>query len=156
MEMADAIAKRSSCQRRQCGAVIVTDSNRIVATGYNGPPAGLRFKYEGSMGTYEATCAIDCPRNNLSTEPADHLLDYDNCISIHAEGNALLFCDRRDRDGGTIYITSSPCYGCSKQIANSGLKRVVFRLYEADAYRDPERSINTLRDSGLTVDVKKA
>jgi dCMP deaminase len=124
--------------RRQIGAVIVTDENRIVATGYNGPPSG-----------YPYTCMSSCPRNLY----ADATGDYRNCISIHAEANALMFCDRRERKGGSIYVNEAPCFDCAKLIANSGLARVMIYTLEHQEHRDVETSLRTLRHSGLEVTV---
>lgn len=136
--VADDISLRSSCKRTKVGAVIVDWTNRIVATGYNGPPAGLN-----------QTC-VTCPRN-MSGERG---VGYDNCIAIHAEANALLFCDRRDREGGTIYVPIPPCWECSRLIANSGLSRVAIRSRSAkDQHRDPDECLSFLRASGLEVDV---
>lgn len=50
--------------------------------------------------------------------------DYDNCISIHAEANALLY-SYADREGGTLFVNGPPCFGCMKQIVNSGISQVV-------------------------------
>lgn len=117
MNVARVVAKRSSCVRAQVGAVIVDPRNRIVATGYNGPPATLAS--EKHLGT-PAVCEFDCPRAFGA-----QVSSYDNCIAIHAEANALLFCDRRDSEGGTIYTTHVPCGDCIKLVANSGLVRIV-------------------------------
>lgn len=142
MDIARVAGQRSLCVRRQVGAVVVNVSNRLVSTGYAGPPAGL--KVNGS-------CFNWCPRampGGVSTS------SYDNCATIHAEHNALLFVDRSSISGGTIYVTSVPCWVCAKSIANSGLVRVVFELDPvADAHRDPDRSIRLLKQCGLIVDV---
>jgi dCMP deaminase len=135
MRMADAIALRSACERRQCGAVIFARDNRLVAAAYNGPPAG-----------YDLTCR-SCPRNISG----DAGVGYDNCVSLHAEANGIAVGDRREREGGTIYITSAPCRGCAFLISNSGLARAVFRILPEDAHRQPSQSVNVLRDSGLEV-----
>lgn len=132
LEVARQVARRSGCERAQLGAVIVDARNRIVATGYNGPPAG----WPG--------CSESCPRA-FKTEPTS---DYGDCIAIHAEANALLFCDRREREGGTIYVTGVVCWDCAKLIANSGLKRVVY-VHDGATHRQPERSLEMLRMSGL-------
>lgn len=52
--------------------------------------------------------------------------DYSNCISNHAEVNALLYADRSKIEGGTMYITDAPCVGCLKVLANSGLARAAW------------------------------
>lgn len=133
------MALRSNCIRRQIGAVVVDGTNRIVATGYNGPPAGLGIE-----------CASSCPRALYAgRQPTD----YRNCISIHAEANALLFCDRRDREDGTIYVVEAPCYDCAKLIANSGLSTVVISTLENQEHRDVDSSLKMLRNSGLKVEI---
>lgn len=143
LAMAHVIARRSGCVRRQCGAVIVDKTNRIVATGYNGPPAGLM------RGGRDAACETDCERAQATAGPP---ATYDNCFSIHAEANALMFCDRRARQGGTIYVTSAVCFSCAKLIANSGLTRVVMKVLPEDTHRQPKRSVSFLQSSGLVVE----
>lgn len=139
VEVAHAVARRSLCARAQCGAVIVDAHNRIIATGYNGAPAAYP--------TDNGDCLSFCPRAT-GKEP---MAGYEDCISIHAEANALLFCDRRDREGGTIYVTSSVCFGCAKLIANSGLHRVVIDMSITYDYRDPQKSVDFLSASGIEV-----
>jgi deoxycytidylate deaminase len=108
------MATRSLCDRDRVGAVIVDTQLRIVATGRNGPPAG--FPHE------EQTCSTWC-RRAINGHPLSS--DYRDCPSLHAEVNALLTSDRSRHEGGTIYITSDPCWSCGKMIANSGLSTVV-------------------------------
>lgn len=139
MTVAEVIGARSPCVRTRVGAVIVTPTNRIVATGYNGAPAGLPSV---------RTCTEICPRPS-STAP-DPL--YHDCVSIHAEANALLFCDRREREGGTIYTTSAICWNCAKLVANSGLSRLVMYAPTDDVmHRLPESSVDLLVRSGVVV-----
>lgn len=145
MAVADAVAQRSPCVRTQCGAVIVDASNRIVATGYNGFPARRRTNPQAcsdhphpDLGT---PWPVGCPR--AIDGPADPHV-YTDCFSIHAEANALLFCDRREREGGTIYITTNLCWECAKLVANSGLVRVVMRS-DRD-YRPTDQVVQLLAD----------
>lgn len=144
--VAATVARRSRCVRYQTGTVIVDRRNRIVATGYIGPAAGFD--------TLEAdTCDVFCYRGLNGPSDATRL-SYSDCESIHSELNALLVCDRRDREGGTLYVTSVPCWTCAKAVANSGVARVVVvDTREAHAYRDPGASLAYLRDCGLEVDV---
>lgn len=135
------IADRSRCVNRRVGAVIVDANNRIISTGYNGAPA----RHMASKGV--PVCAGVCPRGG-STERGS---DYDNCIAIHAEANALLFADRSLLEGGTIYISSPPCFGCAKLIANSGLKEVVARIGEGDRHTDNDANTKFLTSCGITV-----
>ena len=148
MATADVVALRSACVRAQVGAVIVDRANRIVATGYNGAPAGF------VLAQAHGSCRSYCPRalveDQSRLEPG-----YVDCVSIHAEANALAFCDRRDREGGTMYVTTSICYGCAKLVANSGLLRLTLRVPDL-THRDPDRSIQLLVDSGVQVDVVEA
>jgi deoxycytidylate deaminase len=112
--IAKAVSARASCTRRQVGAVVVKD-NRIVSTGYNGAPAGFPDCLEGA-----------CPRGRLTYEEQPEHGSYDNCISVHAEANALLYGDRDKTAGATIYITDEPCPSCRKLIAGAGIKRMVW------------------------------
>lgn len=128
LDVALVVAKRSKCSRAQVGAVIVDSKQRVIATGYNGPAA-----------TYETTgtCINWCERAKTG------VLDktYDTCPSIHAEANALLYVDRSAVEGGTLYVTTAPCFACAKLISNSGIKHVVW-LRSNDAHRQPEEVIN--------------
>lgn len=65
-----------------------------------------------------------------------------------------MFCDRRDREGGTIYVTEVPCWDCAKLVANSGLAAVKILTDENQEHRDPQRSIAWLRQCGLVVTVE--
>jgi len=143
LDVAKVMARRSLCVRSAVGSVIVGPDQKIVGTGYNGPPAGMRFK---------TSCDGWCPRAMNPSWTATH----DDCVSSHAEMNALMYTDRIAREGGTLYTTRAPCFSCAKAVANSGLKRVVFILNrEMDAHLEPERSIHILSDSGLKVDIRE-
>lgn len=121
-ELARVIARRSRCSRARVGAVIVDSTNRIVATGYNGPPAAHPADWVADCDGSEG--GLWCMRAKLGPKP-ETVLSYTDCPTIHAEANALSFCDRRDRIGGTIYVTGHTCANCAKLIANSGLARLV-------------------------------
>ena len=109
LDIAVAIAKRSDCERDKVGAVIVKE-RRIRASGYNGSPAG----YPGCK---------SCPRR---TAPKGSTQSYDNCVALHAEQNAIIYCDRADMDGATIYVTRMPCITCMKLIMGSGIVTAVW------------------------------
>lgn len=111
--VATAVSERSLCSNAQAGAVITDTSNRIVSTGYNGPPAGFEHS--------ELPCKHWCPRG----EDATGAVSLARCVSVHAEANALLSSDRSWWQGGTMYVTKHPCLECAKLIANSGLMRLV-------------------------------
>jgi dCMP deaminase len=121
LDLARVTASRATCARRSHGAVIV-QGRRIVATGYNGGPAGYPHCIEGA-----------CPRAT-SDAPQGH--DYDRCIAIHAEANALLFSSPEEREGATLYCTGAPCFGCAKLIANSGVAEVVASGGRYDGWDD--------------------
>lgn len=143
MHVAQAISTRSICVGRAIGAVIVDTSNRIVSTGYNGPPRG--FDVDGAK-----NCREFCPRSRKSQEEKISTVAHSDCYTVHAEANALLFSDRRSYEGGTLYVTSLPCWECAKMIANSGVRRVVFILdRDLDAHRDPDRVIRFIDQCGL-------
>jgi dCMP deaminase len=133
LELARTASTRATCARRHHGAVIV-QQRRIVSTGYNGGPSGFPHCDEGA-----------CPRA-ASDAPQGH--DYEGCIAIHAEANALLFSSPLERAGASLYCTGAPCFGCAKLIANSGLGEVVAaggRYAGWDEVRD------FLRDCGVRV-----
>lgn len=137
------IGERSRCDMRQVGAVIVSADNSYTCVGYNGPPRG----FDAPNGS---TCQDWCPRAIAGRQTRD----YDNCVSAHAEMNALVRADRSRILGGTMYSSSSMCWDCGKVVANSGVSNVVMLLDpERDKHRDPERTIEFLRDCGLSVEV---
>lgn len=110
--IAKAVSVRSDCERDKVGAVVVKD-HRIRATGYNGSPRGM------------PGCE-SCPRRTSGcASGADYSAGNGRCVAIHAEANALLYCDREDLKGATIYVTREPCYDCSKLIAGAGIVEVV-------------------------------
>lgn len=140
MDVARVVGRRSRCVRRQVGAVVVNYDNRLIATGYAGPPA--KWKAVG-------LCSQWCPRSAASSNPG---ASYHDCISIHAETNALLFVDRDSANGGTLFSTSVPCWACAKMISNSGLVRVVFEIdHVNDAHRNPLDAIKLMRDCGMII-----
>jgi dCMP deaminase len=142
------VSRRSRCSREKVGAVIIDRTNRVVATGYNGPPAGLPT----SNGAVRSPmCDMFCERAKQGPTKLT-AVSYVDCVSIHAEANALMFCDRRDREDGTIYVTSHLCWTCAKLVANSGLSRVVLVNADVSPHRRPESSYVLLRRCGLVVD----
>lgn len=109
LRIANAVATRGDCARRQHGAVIVDQYHRIIATGYNGTPPGD-----------PRSCLLgDCPR--ASSKEPHNSGGYENCISLHAEQNAIANATR-DTRGGTIYITGPPCPMCAKLCLAAGLE----------------------------------
>lgn len=109
LTLAHTVALRSDCTRSQVGAVLLDSGNRVVATGYNGAPAG------------QPGCAT-CPRAQSKSAPGS---SYENCVAVHAEANCLLYAGRERSVGGTLYITREPCHECARLIAAAGVARVV-------------------------------
>lgn len=114
MGHADVAAGRAACNRAQVGAVVVHD-NWMVSEGYNGAPAGERECTDGG-----------CPRGLLSRDECAPDSSYDNCVSIHAEVNALLRAGKNAR-GGVLYVTRKPCPWCAKVVKAAGIVRCVYR-----------------------------
>lgn len=140
MNVAIRIGERSLCERAQVGAVVVSSSGRVEATGYNGPPSG--FETEG-LG-----CSMWCSRAQQSDKGTSYGL---KCPSVHAEANALLYTDRSRIEGGTLYASRSCCADCVKLIANSGIARVVMQVTADDAHRNPGDVVKFLEECGLEV-----
>ena len=113
MEIAQVVAKRSNCSRRQVAAVIVKD-NHILSTGYNGTPRGVKNCFDGG-----------CPRCAGHAKSGTGL---EECLCVHAEQNAICQAARYgvNISGAKIYITISPCLTCAKLIINSGISEVVY------------------------------
>lgn len=127
----------STCSRRQYGAVIVSSNGRIAGIGYNGSAPNDRHCNEGG-----------CPR---VTQNSIHGSNYDNCIAIHAEANALLWSDISMRNDATIVVNGPPCFSCAKLIAGSGIKTVVCE-YDAE-YPDFKKVVDYLMSQQIQVKV---
>ena len=134
MRMAELAATRSTCLRRQVGAVIVKDK-RVVATGYNGAPRGLAHCEERG----------GCLREELGIPSGER---HELCRALHAEQNAIIQAATlaQSIEDSTIYITHQPCIICSKMIINAGIKRIVVR----EGYPD-ELSVEMLEEAGLKI-----
>ncbi len=113
MNIARVVASRGNCRRRQVAALIVRD-RRIISTGYNGTPRGVRNCFEGGC----PRCASDAPSGS----------GLGDCICCHAEENAITqaaFHGIAVRDAA-LYCTLSPCLLCAKMIVNAGIREVVY------------------------------
>jgi dCMP deaminase len=121
MLLANLAAQRSNCMKRSVGCVLVCQK-RVVSTGYNGTPRGVRNCNEGG-----------CPRCNSAGSRAG--VGLDTCLCIHAEENALLEAGReRIRDGAILYCNTCPCLTCSVKIAQVGISEVVYSIgYSVDS-----------------------
>lgn len=125
MNIALEVAKRSTCERAQVGAVIVRDK-RILTTGYNGSPRGLPHCSE-----------VGC------------LMDNGHCVrTLHAEQNAIIQAALHGviTEGAIIYVTHQPCFICAKTIINAGISEIV---YDKE-YKD-DRSIDFLNQAGVEI-----
>ncbi len=113
MTIARVVATRSTCLRRQVGAVLVKD-NRILATGYNGAPSGLRHCLD-----------TGCLREEQGIRAGER---HELCRGLHAEQNAILQAAVHGTSiaGATVYTTHHPCVLCAKMLVQAGVKRIVF------------------------------
>lgn len=129
LNIAKAVSKRSTCLRRQYGAIIVKN-DEIIATGYNGAARG------------EPNCCDEgvCWRE---ANGIPHGEQYEKCVAVHAEQNAIISAARRDMIGSTIYlygqengkaISATPCEICAKMIKNAGIENVVCAEAEDDEF----------------------
>ena len=131
MSIAEQVAGRSTCMRRHTGAVLVKDK-RILATGYNGVPAGL------------AHCEqVGCLREERNIASGSH---HELCRGIHAEQNAVIQAAKHGIAiaGASVYCTHQPCVLCAKILVNAGVVEIVFR----DSYPD-ELATALLTEAGI-------
>ena len=113
MTITKLVAKRSTCMRRAVGAILVKDK-RILATGYNGAPAGLRH------------CeAVGCLRETRSIPSGER---HELCRGLHAEQNVIIQAAYHGISikGSTLYCTNKPCSICTKMIINAGIRKIVY------------------------------
>ena len=134
MNIAKEVAEWSTCLRRHVGAVIVKDK-RIVATGYNGAPAGV------------TTCADRgfCLRDKEKIASGTR---QEICYATHAEQNALVQAAKLgiSVDGATIYVTHQPCVICTKLLINAGIKTIVYGYTYPDEF-----SLKLLKEAGVNL-----
>lgn len=109
LTMAHVVSLRATCRRRRVGCVLVNSLGHVIATGYNGPPRGMRH-------------CIDHPCAGAGAPPGQGL---ELCQAIHAEQNALIQCFDTNMIH-TCYTTDSPCMHCVKMLMNTSCQRVVF------------------------------
>jgi dCMP deaminase len=119
MDIAILVAKRSTCLRRAVGALIVKDK-RILATGYNGAPSGIRHCVE-----------VNCLRETLNIESGQR---HELCRGIHAEQNAIIQAAYHGAPikDASLYCTNLPCSICTKMIINAGIKKIYYQEGYAD------------------------
>ncbi|UKL14571.1 deoxycytidylate deaminase [Dissulfurimicrobium hydrothermale] len=131
MSIARLVAGRSTCLRRKVGAVLVKD-RRILCTGYNGAPSGLKHCLE-----------IGCLREELNIPSGER---HELCRALHAEQNVIVQAAYYGTAiaGSTLYCTNLPCAICTKMLINAG----VHSIYYAEGYRDP-MSRAMLEEAGI-------
>lgn len=133
MDITILVSKRSTCLRRAVGAIIVKDK-RILATGYNGAPSGIRHCGE-----------VGCLRETMKVESGQR---HELCRGIHAEQNAIIQAAYHGVSikDASLYCTNLPCIICTKMIINAGIKKI----YYQEGYAD-ELSQDMLAEAGIEV-----
>lgn len=134
------VATWSSCYQheRHVGAIIV-NNNRILTTGYNGAPSGIKSCVEKG----------ECMRKQLNIASGTR---HELCYAVHAEQNAIIQASRQGIQlaGATLYCTHQPCVICAKMIINAGISRIVY----VEGYPD-EFSLKLLAEAGVAVEQYK-
>jgi dCMP deaminase len=124
LKIASVVAERSTCRRHHVGAVAVRNKH-ILATGYNGAPAGVKDCLE-----------LGCLRDELGIQSGTR---QEICRGIHAEQNVIIQASLHgvSLEGATIYVTHSPCVLCAKMLVNAKIRRfVTFGSYADDSFAD--------------------
>lgn len=133
MDIAMLVAKRSTCIRRSVGAVIVKDK-RILSTGYNGAPSGVRHCIE-----------TGCLREKLNVPSGER---HELCRGIHAEQNAIIQAAYHGVSikGASLFCTNLPCSICAKMIINAGIVTIYYQTGYAD-----QMSSDMMKEAGVDV-----
>jgi dCMP deaminase len=133
LEVAGLVSKRSTCLRRHVGAVLVKDK-KILATGYNGAPSGVRHCTQ-----------TGCLRDRLKIPSGQR---HELCRGLHAEQNVLLQAALYgvSTKDSVLYVTNQPCVICAKMLINAGIKEIVI----SDGYPD-ELAKKFLKEAGIRV-----
>jgi len=125
LDIAQTVMERSTCLRRNYGAIIVRN-DEIVSTGYNGAPRGRKNCSDLNF----------CTREEMRIPSGER---YELCRAVHAEANAIISAARRDMLGATLYLAgrdaktgqllenATSCTMCRREIINAGIERVVIR-----------------------------
>lgn len=133
MQIAQLVSQRSTCIRRQVGAVIVKDK-RMLSTGYNGAPSGLRHCQE-----------IGCLRDQQKIPSGQR---HELCRGLHAEQNAIIQAALYGVSiaASSLYSTHLPCSLCAKMIVNAGLKEIIYH----DGYAD-DLSLQIMEEAKISL-----
>jgi dCMP deaminase len=131
MSIAELVAQRATCIRRQVGAVLVRDK-RIVTTGYNGVPTGIQHCLD-----------VGCLRESQGVPSGER---HELCRGLHAEQNAIIQAAVYgiSLEGATLYCTNQPCAICSKMLINVRVEKILYRSGYAD-----ELAIDMLSEAGI-------
>lgn len=123
MEIAEVVKQRSTCLRRQVGAVIVKDK-QILTTGYNGAPKSLKHCKE-----------IGCKREQMKIPSGQR---HELCRALHAEQNAIIQAAYNgiNISNSTLYVTTKPCVLCAKMCINAGIKKIIYKGNYPDELSD--------------------
>lgn len=139
LRIAGIMGEHSTCTRCKVGAIIVKDG-RIISTGYNGTPSGIKQCNE-----------IFTP--DKIKDPSFYTTHHKFAeqYEVHGEQNAIAYCSRNEVSavGSTMYATLAPCSQCAKLIVAAGIKRVV---YAEDYDREKSLGAQLLRDCGIEVE----
>lgn len=133
MGMVGFVSSRSSCLRRTVGAILVRD-RRILATGYNGSPRGIRH------------CEVTgCVREKLKIPSGER---HELCRGLHAEQNVIIQAALYgiSTQGSTLYVSCTPCSICAKMIVNAGIREVVVKEKYPDRMAE-----EFLKEAGITI-----
>jgi len=133
MEMAHVVKKRSTCLRRQVGAILVKHKH-ILSTGYNGAPKGLAHCSE-----------VGCLREKMHVPSGER---HELCRGLHAEQNAIIQAAvfGTSIKGSILYCTNTPCVVCAKMLINAGVTEIIY----AGDYPD-ELAQNILSESNIKI-----
>lgn len=137
LQLADLVASRSTCLRRQVGAVLVRDE-RIIATGYNGAPRGISHCLE-----------VGCLREKMGIRSGER---YELCRGVHAEQNAIINAAYYgvSTKGAVLYCTNQPCLICARMIINAGIDKVVHRGNFTD-----DLAVQFMEDAGIELIIRE-
>jgi dCMP deaminase len=122
------------------GAVLV-QGKKLLGTAYNGAPSGV-------PDCEEAGCMlVEEYELKVADDGTEHVVKKQRCVrTIHAEQNLLLFTDRSDREGSTVYVTDQPCWTCANMLANSGITEIV---YHREYPKDQDKVVRLMEQKGI-------
>jgi dCMP deaminase len=137
MEIAFTVSKRSTCSRRNNGAVIADSKGVVLSTGYNGSLSGFPHC------DHDCNCGVDLYNSHVEYDSYRYNDHHEYCpahpdnkcqIAVHAEANSVYFAARKgvSVEGCTIFCTTEPCVKCAEAIIQSGISKVVYKQEYTD------------------------